>query len=504
MLTIAIQRESDVPLYRQVVDQVAALIASGVLPVGARLPPVRELAQTLGLTRLTIHTAYTDLQARGLIEAHVGRGSFVAPRTSSRTPASAPQGATGDQVSASSARWQSQGVLADLLRLTDQPDLISFAQAAPPAETYPTRALARALQTACDDPAALGYGPVAGELALREQISQLLLERGITAPPDELLVTAGAQQGIDLALRAFTAPRDVVLVEEPTYPGMLEVATRRGQRVVGVALDEGGLNLAALEAACATYRPRLLYTVPTFHNPTGITLATERRAVLLRVARAHDLLILEDDVYGLLGYDGPAPPALKAADTGETDGRVIYSMSFSKTLAPALRLGALAATPEHLPALAAAKQSADLVCSLLLQRALAAYLHQDRLAAHLRQVRALYRARRDAVLAALESLPPGCAWTRPAGGLNVWVALPEGIDEREFCRAALERGVGVAPGSAFFVQPPRRAAIRLSFGALPPERIARGVSILGEVLREHLRRHSALLARANRESVPLV
>lgn len=495
MLPITLQRKSDVPLYRQVVEQVAALVTSGTLSAGTRLPTVRELATALGLTRLTVHSAYTELQARGLVESHVGRGTFVArqerPAAHARPEVQPP------------APWQSQNVLADLLRMADQPGLLSFAQAAPAPETYPARALAQALRSACDDPAALGYGPIAGEPALREQIARLLLERGVTASPDEILVTSGAQQGIDLALRALTVPNDVVLVEEPTYPGMLEAAARRGQRIVGVPLDAGGIDPGALEEACARHRPRLLYSVPTYHNPTGITLAVERRAAVLRIARDYDLHILEDDVYGLLGYDEPAPAALKASDT-DADALVVYSMSFSKSLAPALRLGALVAPPELLPALAGAKHSGDLVCSPLLQRALATYLRQGRFAAHLQQVRALYHARRDALLAALDTLPPGCRWTRPSGGLNVWVTLPEGVNERDFCVAAIERGVGVAPGSAFFAQPRRAAHLRLSFGAQPPENIAHGVAILGELLREHQRRRSLLLARASRESAPLV
>lgn len=494
MLPITLQRTSGTPLYRQVVDQVAALIASGVLPAGTRLPPVRELAATLGLTRLTVHSAYTELQARGLIESHVGRGSFVAQLARPPVPVRRPEVQPP-------APWQSQSVLADLLGMADQPGLLSFAQAAPAPETYPARALAQALRAAGDEPAALGYGPIAGELALREQIGRVLLERGVAAVPDEILVTAGAQQSIDLALRALTSTNDVVLVEEPTYPGILEAAARRGQRVVGVPLDAGGIDVDALAAACAIHRPRLLYTVPTYHNPTGISLAPERHAAVLRVAREHHLHILEDDVYGLLGYDGPAPAALKASDT---DGHVVYSMSFSKSLAPALRLGALVASPELLSALAGAKHSADLVCSPLLQRALATYLRQGRFAAHLQHVRALYRARRDALLAALDTLPPGCAWTHPSGGLNAWITLPDGVNERDFCVAAIERGVGVAPGNAFFAQPRRGAHLRLSFGAQPPESIERGVGILGELLREHLRRRTLLLARASRESAPLV
>ena len=493
MLQITLQRGSDAPLYQQVVQQVAALIASGALPSGARLPPVRELATTLGLTRLTVHSAYTELQARGLIESHVGRGSFVA-----RLPLAAPSIHSEPR---RAAPWQTQSVLADLLRMADQPGLLSFAQAAPAPETYPARALAQALRSACGDPAALGYGPIAGEPALREQIAVVLRERGVAVASDEILVTAGAQQGIDLALRALTTPDDIVVVEEPTYPGVLEAVARRGQRVIAVPLDSGGIDVDALDAACVAHRPRLLYTVPTYHNPTGVSLAPERREAVLRIAREHGLLILEDDVYGLLGYDGPAPAALKASDT---NGHVIYSMSFSKALAPALRLGALVAAPELLSELAGAKHSGDLVCSPLLQRALASYLRQGRFAPHLQHVRLLYRIRRDALLAALNALPSGCVWTRPSGGLNVWVTLPDGIHERDFCVAAIERGVGVAPGSAFFAQPRRGAHVRLSFGAQPPAAIERGIAILGDLLREHLRRRTLLLARASRESAPLV
>jgi DNA-binding transcriptional MocR family regulator len=495
MLKITLERASEVPLYRQVADQVSQLVAGGALPAGARLPPVRALAAALGLTRLTVHSAYTELQARGLVDSHVGRGTFVAPRPPVRA-ASARPGASRPP-----ALWQTPGALADLLEMADRPGLLSFAQAAPAPETYPGRALARALKEAFEDPAALGYGPIVGDPGLREQISALVLERGVAAPPDEVLVTAGAQQGIDLVLRAFAEPGDVVLVEEPTYPGMLEAAMRGGQRVVSVPLDAGGLDLAALEAACVAHRPRLVYTVPTFNNPTGISLAPERRAALLRLAREHDLMVLEDDVYGQLGLDGRAPEALKA---GDADGRVIYSMSFSKALAPGLRLGALVASPEWLPELTAAKHSCDLVCSLPLQRGLATYLSHGRFLAHLQQVRALYRARRDALLLALESLPRGCAWSRPAGGLNVWLTLPEGVDERDFCAAAIERGVGLAPGSAFYAQPRRAAAVRLSFGALPPDRIERGVAVLAELLRDILRRRALQLARASREAGPLV
>jgi 2-aminoadipate transaminase len=493
-MKLEIHRQSDLPLYQQVVERLRALIYSGALPPGDRLPTVRQLAADLGLTRLTIHAAYAELQAQGLIESFVGRGTFVAPRLP--LPASGPIGSQAQPP----APWHVEGLLAEM---EGQPgsSLLNFAQAHPAPETFPTRDLGKTLRAALADPAALGYGVIQGEPALREQVSRLLLDRGISVSPDHVLITAGAQQGIGLALRAFTAPEEVVLVEEPTYPGALELAALRGQRLVGIPTDAGGISLAALEAACAAYHPRLLYLIPTYQNPTGRTLSSERHAALLRLARAQHLLIVEDDVSGLLALDEPAPLPLKASDT---EGQVIYLTSFSKVFTPGLRLGALVAAPTYLPKLAACKQSTDLSCSPLLQRALADYLRHGYLAAHLQRVRTLYQTRRDAVLAALEHSLSPCAWTSPSGGLNIWITLPPSLNEQEFVREARERGIGVAPGRLFFPQPRREGYIRLSFGAHPPQRIEEGVATLGQVLQGYLRRRREVMARAGREAGPFV
>ncbi|HEX9413847.1 MAG TPA: PLP-dependent aminotransferase family protein, partial [Ktedonobacterales bacterium] len=484
-------------LYRQVADQVRDLIRRGVLSPGSRLPTVRQLARDLGLTRLTVHSAYGELHAQGLVEATVGRGTFVAAhpltvRPTSIRPAPAPQ---------PPASWLSQGDFAELGGMIEQPGLLSFAQAVPAPETYPVRELERALRVVPADPSALSYGPMQGEAALRGEVSRLLLERGVIAPPEGVLITSGAQQGIDLVLRAFAAPHDVVLVEEPTYPGAIELAAQRGQRIVGIPRDEDGLSLTVLEATCQLYHPRLLYLIPTFHNPSGVSLPEAQRADLLRLARKHELLLLEDDVYGWLAVDGPAPLPLKAEDE---DGQVIYATSFSKALAPGLRLGALVAAETHMPRLVAAKYSSDLISSPLVQRALAEYLRRGSLDRHLRHVRVLYGARRDAMLDALERFVPGCAWTRPAGGLSIWLTLPEDASEREVYAALLARGVAVAPGRAFFPHPVTRGFLRLSFGSHPPHEIQRAIEVLGRVLIDQRKRHSEAVARAGREVAPLV
>lgn len=498
MLNLALDRASDVPLYRQLVIQLGELIRRGILPPGERLPPIRRVADELGLTRLTVQTAFAELQSQGLVESFVGRGTFVATPAEALAEAPAHAGARAQAPVA----WLSQGLLAELTRDAEDTALLSFAQAYPAPETYPTRDFVRILHGVMGDPSAWSYAPLQGEEALREQVSRLVLERGVASAPAHILITAGAQQGIDVALRALTQPGDVVLVEEPTYPGMIELAAQRGQRVVGVPMDEHGLSLEALEEACERFRPALLYTIPTFHNPTGVSLPAERRQALLRIAHRYHLLVVEDDAYGFLGFEEPAPPPLKALDEW---GQVVFITSFSKMLLPGLRLGALIADPRLLPRLAAVKQSTDLVCSPVLQRGLASYLRQGLFARHLERIRPVYRERARAMLAGLAAaLPPSCAWTHPAGGLSVWVTLPPGLDERDVYRAALARDIGVACGQVFFVQPQRQGHLRLSFGAYPPHQIERAMAVLGEVVASQQRERQQIVAGTWDRAHPLV
>lgn len=490
---VQVDRDSDVPIYRQIVEQIRELIRTGTLPAGSRLPPVRRVAADLGLTRLTVYSAYSELQAQGLVESHVGRGTFVA------------SGPSRDIVAQSRPlarpEWGAEGFIADLLRLDGQKDIVSFAQAFPAPETVPVRELSRALHVAATQPDAFEYGPIQGHVELRERLATLLLDRGVSPAPEGILVTAGAQQGIDVILRSCTQPGDTIAVEAPTYPGVLELAALRQLRVIGIPSDDGGIRVEAIEAACIAYQPRLLYLVPTCSNPTGRTLARDRRAAILGLARKHDMLLVEDDIYGLLPFNAPAPPALKSDDR---DDVVLYLTSFSKMLAPALRLGAIVVPTSLLPSLAAAKGSSDLVCSSLLQFALAEYLRQGHLLPHLRQVREIYRERCDAMQAALARYLPDCWASRPEGGLSMWVRLPIGVVERDFATAALEAGVAVVPGQAFFPEAQRESFLRLGFGMQPPERIERGVIALGQVLEEQLRGRSAVLSLARGTAGPLV
>lgn len=478
---LQIDRQARQPLYLQVAEQIRERIRSGVLPAGSRLPPIRQLARELGLTRLTVHSAYAELQADGWIESFVGRGSFVAQRPGAQAPHQAPAPLSPGSRSA-------VGSLAEIMRLAHRPDVLSFAQAAAAPETFPVRAFGRALQAVIRRYAAASfdYGATEGEAALRDQLAVFLTLRGVQVPPERILVINGAQQGIDLVLRALVRPGDTVLVEQPTYLGMVERMQVQGLRLVGVPIDEQGLRPDALAEAIVQHAPRLLYTIPAFHNPTGISMSPARQEAILRIVQQHGLLVLEDDIYGLLSYDAPAPLPLKARDNS---GQVIYLSSFSKVLMPGLRLGLVVADAPLFDELLGGKRLADLHAPQLTQLALAEYLSRGAFAQHLRATCALYRERRDAMATALQRyFPREATWFTPQGGLCFWVALPPGVDALELYRAAIEQGVAFAPGQAFFPPPVERDYMRLSFAAHPATAITRGVAILGELLARHLAR----------------
>jgi DNA-binding transcriptional MocR family regulator len=492
-----IDRENQRPLYLQVVEQVKERIRGGALPGGTRLPPVRQLAEELGLTRLTVHNAYAELQADGWIESFVGRGSFVARRTEL-------DGVRRAQARPVEVAPRRPGAVGELMQMAHRPEIISFAQAFPATETFPVREFGRAAQQALahDGATLYDYGSSQGEAALRDQLAVFLLDRAVEAPPEQIIVVGGAQQAIDVALRALLRPGETMLVEQPTYLGVIERMEAQGLRLYGVPVDEEGIRLDALEHAIALHRPRLLYTIPTFHNPTGASMSAERQAGLLGMAERYGLLILEDDIYGPLAYEGPAPLPLKARDTA---GVVIYLTSFSKMFMPGLRLGLLAPPPRLVDTLVEAKRLVDFHAPQLMQRALAEYLQTGQMAAHLRAIKPLYRERRDAMLRELRrAFPPEARWTTPSGGFSLWVELPPGLRSMDLYLAAIERGVAFAPGEAFFAEQPNGGYLRLSWAAQPPDAIARGLEILGDLLHEQTARYRRLRSPAAREVVPMV
>ena len=496
-----LNREADIPLYRQVSNQIKEYIRTGTLAPGSQLPTIRYLAVANGLTRLTVQTAYAELQSEGLLEGIVGRGTFVATRFAPAPTAKIHLTRPPEPP----WTWINQSLLADMLRLSEVPNILSFAEASPDSHTLPLRELRQAMSRVMQSSNVLDYGPVQGEPVLREEVAQLLLGRGIVTSPDNILIVSGGQQGLSLVLQSLSGPDDVMVIEEPSYPGLIELAAQRQQKVVSVPVDAEGLCVDQLEEICKLYAPKLVCTNPTFHNPTGLSHSPARRARLLELARQYDFTIMEDDVYGFLSFDQVAPLALKAADDAlGRSGRVVYVTSFSKTLAPGLRMGAIVADWERLNIIMNTKRTTDLVCSSLIQHGLAEFLRRHRGGSHFQMLRQLYCERRDATLQALERYMPQCQWRKPDGGLCVWVKLPPGINEREFYLAAIERGVGFAPGQAFFAQLQAQPYMRLAYGNRTPVQMAQGIAILGQLLREQQARQRNLTARASRINSMLV
>ncbi|MDQ7819954.1 MAG: PLP-dependent aminotransferase family protein [Armatimonadota bacterium] len=390
------------------------------------------------------------------------------------------------------ARAMTRSLIRELLTLTRRRDLISFAGGLPDPATFPVEELreitARVLvQNAA---VALQYGPTEGDPRLRGELARWMAKDGIRASPDQVLVTTGSQQGLDILGRILLDPGDVVVVEIPSYMAALQVFRSYRAEMVGVPQDDEGLRVDLLEQALARLRaqgrrPKFIYVVPDFQNPSGATLAPDRRRRLLELAREWDTLVVEDNPYRELRYEGEAPPPLAALDA---DGRVIYLSTFSKTLCPGLRIGWLAAAGEVVRQCVTAKQGMDLCCPSLTQMVAAEFCAAGHIYARIPHLIDRYRRKRDAMLHALAArMPPGVRWTRPAGGLFVWVQLPEGVDTEALLPAAItDEGVAYVAGSGFHVDGGGRTAMRLNFSFPSEDQIREGIERLARVVRRHL------------------
>ncbi len=471
MLPITIDSDSQVPIYQQVKRHLVQQIEDGMLPPGDRLPATRDFAEQLGVARISVVAAYEELKAEGYISAHVGRGTFVAERPGDLLDA-APGALIG-------TAWPQGTALRDLLALSARPGVINFSQGTPAESFLPVELIRSALDAvlARDGASAIGYEAAEGYPPLREAVARLVAGQGIDVTPDEVLVTGGCQQALDLAVQALLNPGDVLLTSNPTYAGMLDIAHARGVTPVGVPVDEDGMQTDLLESLIIEHRPRLLYIAPTYHNPTGAVMPLHRRRYLLDVAARSRLPVLEDGVYEELSYEGAPPPPLKALDE---HGLVLYASSFSKVLMPGMRIGYLLVGGRLYQRLARVKGAADICTPGLNQRAIHLALEDGRIAEHLRRVQVTCRARRDAMLAAVSAHLPAARFAEPAGGLYLWLELPhDGPTATELYLQAVQMGAAFAPGPLFFTDGQGAYHLRLNMVAHPPEIIAEGLQRLG-------------------------
>src|SRR3954467_3016530 len=393
-------------------------------------------------------------------------------------------------------RGMKSSVMRDLMAFTERPEVISLAGGLPDTSTFPghlfeevqtrvTAASARALQ----------YGPTEGTAAVRECIRQVMAAEAMSVDPDDVLVTTGGQQVIDLVCKTLLDPGDVVIAEGPTYPGAVPTFAAYQADVVQIPMDDDGMRIDLFEAALARLdaegrRPKFVYTIPSFQNPAGVTMSVERRRRLVEVAHAREMLVLEGNPYGLLRCEGEPPPTLPSLDGGNF---VIYLGTFSKILSPGLRLGWAAAPRPILEKLNLGKGGVDLCSSTLSQQFVATYFAERDWRAYLRTLVDLYRRRRDVMLEALaEHFPSEASWTRPGGGLFIWARLPEYIDTTDLLARALRENVAFVPGRAAYLDGRGGTEMRLNFSGVSDADIREGIRRIGKVVREQLDLYSTL------------
>ena len=385
----------------------------------------------------------------------------------------------------------------DLMAVTARPEVISLAGGLPDTSTFPAESLAAQMSRVAAESAAaaLQYGPTEGFDETKDCIVEVMAAEGMLPDPDDIVVTTGGQQAIDLVTKTLVDPGDVVICEAPTYPGAVPVFCSYQADVRQIEMDGEGMRIDLLEALLAELRaegrrPKFIYTVPTFQNPGGVTLSLERRARLVELAQEHELLVVEDNPYGILRYGGEALPPLYQLDGGDF---VIYLGTFSKILSPGIRLGWVVAPPPVLEKVVLGKGAADLCTSSLTQFFVRQYFAEGGWKSYVEDLVGLYRGRRDTMLAALtEHFPAAATWTEPDGGLFIWATLPDYIDTEDLLAKALRSDVAFVPGAAAYVDGRGKNSMRLNFSGVDEAEIREGILRIGRVIREQVELYESL------------
>jgi DNA-binding transcriptional MocR family regulator len=513
MIPLLLQPESHVPLYIQLRDQIRALVHGGDLRPGERIPASRELATQLGVHRTTVANAYAELESEGLISGHVGRGTFIRGENGLRKISAVPHPTS----TGGSLRWESlfadergEEVLTRLMQAVPR-GAVSFVMARPAAEFFPVEELRKCSNAVWrrEGTEILQFGSSDGYPPLKQALVAMLRSEGHEAGDENLMITDGCQQALDLVCKAFLRPGDTVLIENPAYPGAIAVFTGARARILGVPVNTEsgpgttpGVDVSAIEAVLMQNRVKMMLLTPDFHNPTGTTLPVAERRRLLEIAARFQVPVIEDHIYARLRARGERVPSLKQLDRSNI---VIQVDSFSKIAFPGMRVGWIVAPSNVIERLRLVKQSTDLHTGHLSQAILAEYVRRGHLARHLERTRKAYSGRLAALEQALgRHMPSGTKWTRPEGGMCVWVELPPGFDSNELSIHTRERGVVFTPGRYFYSQNPQPNTLRLGFAGVAERDIVRGIATLADVLRAEMRKRQRGARRAEAPRVALV
>lgn len=478
-MKIELNRKTNIPLSKQIYQEIADRILSGYFPSGTRLPSIRKLAKELGVSPVTVTEAFHLLSQDQLITTIQGKGTFVNLLSPTQH-----QKDKSQMIDFPDYLHRSQS-----LHYSEHPAPISFSLSIVDPGLLPSSFLAQNVQKVIEtDPEVLvQYGEIQGDYTLRKAFAQYLARENITVDPSEILVTNGSHQGIDLVARCFLGPSDVVITEEATYSGAIDIFRSRGAVVIPVPMDEQGLSIKHLIQTLDHYTPKLVYTMPTFQNPTGRVMSRRRRKELLELAEEMNFLILEDDPWSEIYFDELPPPHMKSFDQ---KGYVIYLKGLSKMLAPGCRVGFLTAEKSILRRLLATKTNADMGNPLLNQRIILPIFQKDRLDRLLQQLRKNLRIRRDLVLKLLQQhAPPSLTWIVPKGGFNFWITLPEEINTIDLLFHVKQKGVDFFPGSACYPVDYHTNHLRLSFSNCSESQIKQGIPLLCQEIDQFLKQH---------------
>ncbi|MGH9340901.1 MAG: PLP-dependent aminotransferase family protein [Acidobacteriota bacterium] len=508
-MLIVIDRGSAVPIYQQVFSGIRGLISQGVLKPGEQIPSTRELSSKLGVSRRTIDQAFALLQSDGVIESHVGQGSFVS-RAAQRAAGATSKNFERDESGVEPDFWES--ILPDESERASVEHMViaagnsvpySFVAAMPDPKLFPVQRFRRCVDTVLkrSGRSLTELGDTYGYYPLREYLAKRLQRDSIQVAPDEILITSGCQQSLNLISLLLVSANDSVVIENPTYPGALRALTLRAGRSHGIQTPITEQSLALLPEILERERPKLIYAVSNYQNPTGGLMGINERKQLVNMALQYKIPIIEDDVFGELHFEGTRLPNLKAFDK---KGSVILINSFSKSLNTGIRIGWIAASRKVIEQLSYFKEVVDLQTNGIVQAALYTFCRRGILDRHLKRVRRIFMGRRDALMESLTRyFPRDCFWSHPKGGLSIWVTLPPDLDSRKLFWLAQAKGVAFFPGEFFyFGSRTRRNTLRIGFGTLEPEKITEGIKILGSLLS----RSESTISRAyslNRRRYPI-
>lgn len=480
-MKIPLDRNSAQAVYLQIRDRIRRLIESGALQPGDQLPSIRSLAESTRVNKLTVIEAYSVLEADGLVHARQGAGYFVSSPPI-KCPQSISQFAPPQKIILSEQQesWSFFNSYTVSVSARKHIGIIDLSLAFAVSELEDLQKIARRAMKKVGS-TLFDYELPHGQLTLRQQIARMLIQQGLEVTPDNLIITNGSKQGLSLALHYYVQPGDWVIVESPTYHGALQILASLKARVIGISMTAEGINLELLEQCLHTHRPKLIYTISTLHNPTGVTTTQAHRASLLQLAERYNCIILEDNAYEGLNFEAvPAP--IKALDQHNV---VTYLGTFSKTLMPGIRVGYMVATGKNYQPLVESKLLHDYHVSTVSQAIVSEYLASGHYRRHIAHLQNKHQQSRNAMLSALERyFPAEASWTVPKGGLFLWVQLPSDLSMQAFCQAALAQNILVADGRWFFPNRQGYNAMRLSF-AHKPEVIEQGIAVLGKLLKDY-------------------